>query len=292
MGEEERFQEIKWLLNTTIQEFDSFLKSAGGFDEVKVGNGWDPSRVPYFPFLLPCMPISKISEIAEKRKVELFRSVFWVVGPKRGKIKMIGEPKLEFMSRWEIEGYHECFFFRNDAYHLKVKDDVVAIEVEGKLRSLVTESPSNKVVSDVGLTEKVGPTMAKRPKHFTIDDVVELAYQYRKGHLYLDETGVEDRNFEALLAKYGPPESLSERTDLDDILKGILRNAVDKKRIAFDKLRDRIVKPPESFSKILSNRFEVTRLNLFLIPLYAFRYRYEDKVGEIRIHGVTGEVVQ
>lgn len=292
MSEEERFQEIKWLLNATIQEFDSFLKSAGGFDEVKVGNGWDPSRVAYFPYLLSAMPISKISEIAEKRKVELFRSVFWVIGPKRGNIEMIGEPKLEFTSRWEIEGYHECFFFRNDAYHLKVKDDVVAIEVEGKLRNLVTESSSSKVVSDVGLTEKVGPMMARRPKHFTIGDVVELAYQSRKDHLYLDETGLEDKNFEALLSKCGPLESLSERTDLDDVLKGILRDAVDKKKIVFDKLRDRIVKPPESFSKILSNRLEVTRLNLFLIPLYVFRYRYQDKVSEIRIHGVTGEVLE
>jgi hypothetical protein len=293
MGEEERFQEIKWLLNATIEEFDSFFKSAGGFEDVKVGSGWDPSKVSYFPYLLTPMPASKALESAEKKKVEIFRSMFWIVGPKRENIEMIGEPRIEFVPRWEIEGYHECFFFRDGVYHLKVKDDVVAIEVEGKLRSLVTESSSNiNQTAGTKVDEKTGVFTTQKPKFFTIDSVVELAYQSRTGHLYLDESGAEDREFEALREKYPNFENLSERTDLDDLLKGYLREATEKKKLAFEKLRDKIVKPPENFSKILSNRFEVTRLNLYLIPFYSYRYRHRGKVREMKIHGVTGELLE
>jgi hypothetical protein len=293
MGEEERFQEIKWLLNATIEEFDSFFKSAGGFEDVRVGNGWDPSKVPYFPYLLTPMPASKALEFAEKKKVEIFRSIFWIIGPKREKIELIGEPKIEFMPMWEIEGYHECFFFRDGAYHLKVKDDVVAIEVEGKLRSLVTESSSNNNQNlGTSVDEKTGVFTPQRPKYFTIDNVVELAYQSRMGHLYLDEMGAEDRELETLREKHPNLESLSERTDLDDLLKGYLREAAEKKKLAFEKLRDKIVKPPENFSKILSNRFDVTRLNLYLIPFYVYRYRYRERIREMRIHGVTGELLE
>jgi hypothetical protein len=289
MGEEERFQEIKWLLNATIEEFDSFLKSAGGFEEVKVGNGWNPSEVPYFPYLFVPMPASKALELAEKRKVEIFRSVFWVISPKRERIEMVGEPKIEFMPIWEIEGYHECYFFRDGAYHLKVKEDVVAIEVEGILRNLVTES-SNERQSLGDLDKKTDGFMVQRPKHFTIDKVVELAYQSRKARLYLDQKGNEDKEFTILQENKAKVESLSERTDLDNLVKDYLKDAVEKKKIAFDKLGDKIVKPPENFSKILSNRFEVSILNLYLVPFYVYRYRYQDKTKEIRINGVTGEL--
>jgi hypothetical protein len=134
--------------------------------------------------------------------------------------------------------------------------------------------------------------LIQRPKYFAIDDVVELAYQSRTAHLFLDEKGTEDKQFELLHHKSGKTESLSERTDLDDLLRGHLRDAVEKKKMAFEKLRDKIVKPPENFSKILSNRFEVTRLNLFLVPFYVHWYRYRERIREMRIHGVTGELLQ
>jgi hypothetical protein len=75
-------------------------------------------------------------------------------------------------------------------------------------------------------------------------------------------------------------------------VKDYLKDAVEKKKIAFDKLGDKIVKPPENFSKILSNRFEVSILNLYLVPFYVYRYRYQDKTKEIRINGVTGELYE
>jgi hypothetical protein len=52
------------------------------------------------------------------------------------------------------------------------------------------------------------------------------------------------------------------------------------------------VKPPPVFNKILTNRFEVTELSLLELPVYVFRYRYLGRAKEIRIHGVTGELLK
>jgi hypothetical protein len=53
-------------------------------------------------------------------------------------------------------------------------------------------------------------------------------------------------------------------------------------------LHGKVVKAPSVFSKILTNRFEVTELSLIELPIYIFRYKYLGREGEIRIHGVTG----
>ena len=54
-------------------------------------------------------------------------------------------------------------------------------------------------------------------------------------------------------------------------------------------LHAKVVKPPAVFNKILTNRFEVTQLDLIELPVYVFRYRHLRRERELRIHGVTGE---
>jgi hypothetical protein len=49
-----------------------------------------------------------------------------------------------------------------------------AIEVEGKLRNLITESSSERR-SPGDLDKKTDGFMVQRPKHFTIDNVVEFS---------------------------------------------------------------------------------------------------------------------
>jgi hypothetical protein len=84
----------------------------------------------------------------------------------------------------------------------------------------------------------------------------ELAYQSRKVRLYLDGKGNENKEFVILRENQAKVESLSERTDLDDLVKTYLKDAVEEKKTAFERLRGKIVKPPENFSKILSNRLK------------------------------------
>jgi hypothetical protein len=57
-------------------------------------------------------------------------------------------------------------------------------------------------------------------------------------------------------------------------------------------LHGRVVKPPPVFNKILTNRFEVTELTLLELPVYLFRYRYLRREKELRVHGVTGELLR
>jgi hypothetical protein len=57
-------------------------------------------------------------------------------------------------------------------------------------------------------------------------------------------------------------------------------------------LHGKLVKPPTVFNKILTNRFEVTELSLIELPVYVFRYKYLGREKELRIHGVTGELLK
>jgi hypothetical protein len=56
-------------------------------------------------------------------------------------------------------------------------------------------------------------------------------------------------------------------------------------------LHGKVVKPPSVFNKILTNRFEVTELSLIELPIYVFTYKYLGREKELRIHGVTGELL-
>jgi hypothetical protein len=58
------------------------------------------------------------------------------------------------------------------------------------------------------------------------------------------------------------------------------------------RLHSKIVRPPQSFSKILTNRFEVTELQLLQLPVYVFHYKYLRRERTLRVHGVTGELLK
>jgi hypothetical protein len=52
-----------------------------------------------------------------------------------------------------------------------------------------------------------------------------------------------------------------------------------------------LVRPPTAFSKILSNRFQVSELAEFLMPSYVFEYVWRGQSRKLTIHGSTGAVL-
>ena len=71
----------------------------------------------------------------------------------------------------------------------------------------------------------------------------------------------------------------------------VSRSAESKTGIV-NRLRERIVRPPTAFQSILENHFEVTKLQTVFLPVYVFHYQHKDKIKEIRINGVTAEVMK
>jgi hypothetical protein len=45
LSTDDRFEEIKRLLDSTINEFQTLFESAGVFEDSRVGNGWIPEKI-------------------------------------------------------------------------------------------------------------------------------------------------------------------------------------------------------------------------------------------------------
>ena len=56
MSTDDRFEEIKRLLDSTINEFQSLFESAGGFEDARIGNGWTPDKIKPVIYYLPPKP--------------------------------------------------------------------------------------------------------------------------------------------------------------------------------------------------------------------------------------------
>jgi hypothetical protein len=290
MSEDERLAKIKDLLDSTLAEFELVFKSAGTFDQSKVGKGWTPSSIPVHTYAIEAISLTEATKIAESRKARMFGPVGRLRLRSR-RIQMIESPVLVFFPFWRAKGYHECFYFRGKTYKATVPEDVIAIQVGDRLRPLVSETKTRRSYLGRLRTATRRVFLAKsEPRQFTVDGATELAYQFKEGSVLVDGEGRQDISMEYLLEKKPKMHRLEKREAFET--EGIavkfapLTFTVDS---VVGLLHGKVVKPPTVFNKILTNRFEVTELDLLRLPVYVFKYRYLGREKELRIQGVTGE---
>ena len=293
MTADDRFDEIKKLLDSTISEFQSLFQSAGGFEESRVGNGWNAEKIVPDIYYLEPKSIAELTTLAETRKRALFRHrALSFIRPQESEVHLMGQPQLSFVPFWRIKGYHECFYFRGNSYKIDLPDDVVAVEVEGKIRDLIEhESTDSQKITN--LTRRLlGRRDWPGVKSFRLSDVTELAYQYNEGSVFSDADGKEDLEAEAFFEGNVPLQKV-----MPDTLKShfpdaeILPSSMAKEDMV-QKLHSMIVKPPAAFAKILSNRFQITELAQFLIPTYTFNFEWHKERKDLLVHGYTGNPIQ
>jgi hypothetical protein len=293
MSEDERLAKIKDLLDSTLAEFESVFESAGTFDQSRVGNGWTPSNIPVQTYAIDEMPLAQAAKIAESRKTRAFGPVGWF-RLRSGRIQAIGEPTLAFFPFWRVRGYHECFYFRGKTYTAIVPDDVIAVQVGRQIRPLTSQAKVTRPsVKRIVARIRRGVLARREPRYFTLNGATELAYQFAEASVLVNGEGNEDVSMEYLLEKKTQMHKI-QKTDqpFDSESKTGFVPLSMKAEDAVRLLHSRVVKPPPVFNKILTNRFEVTELSLLELPVYVFRYRYFGREKEIRIHGVTGELLK
>jgi hypothetical protein len=127
-------------------------------------------------------------------------------------------------------------------------------------------------------------------KSFRLSDVTELAYMYDEASLFVNARGKEDLEAEAF---FDHPLPL-KRTTIEELRSSypgaeIVTNSMTKEDLVRS-LHARIVKPPTAFSKILSNRFQVTELAEFLMPVYSFPFEWHGQRRALSVHGYTGGI--
>jgi len=289
LSEDESLDEIKRILGATVEQFESLFESAGGFDESRVGNGWDPTNIRETTYMVTPMAFNDAVQLGESRKRSLFSlPLIRLLKIRLEEVKMIGAPKVQFVPFWVAQGYHECFFFRGNSYRINVGEEVLAV-----VRDLISdEKPFQFLPEGQRRTSgKIGSLLPPKMKYFTVNDATELAYQYSEGTIYVDTYGHEDVKLQEFMELGPPMREISDPAQLMTSEIGMqLIQSIEVKEGVVRKLHERIVKAPRTFIKILSNRFEVTKLSLIYVPFYIFRYRHKGDVKELRMNGFTGEV--
>jgi len=293
MSTDDRFEEIKRLLDQTINEFQTLFESAGGFEDSRVGNGWAPERITPDVYYLPPKPLPELIKIADSRKRPLFKHrVFSFIKPRDQDVRALDRPKLKLIPFWRVRGYHECFYFRGSDYKIDLSQDVIAVEVEGKIRDLVGSEPTD----GQGIAHLAKRLLGRKDytgvKSFRLSDVTELAYMYDEGSLFVNAQGKEDLEAEAFFDRTLP----LRKTTLEELTLNypgveIATSSITKEDLV-RRLHALIVKPPSAFSRILSNRFQVSELAQYLMPIYAFVFEWRGQRKSISVHGYTGGVFQ
>ncbi len=292
MSADDRFEEIKRLLDSTINEFQSLFQSAGGFEDSRVGNGWAPESVVPDIYCLQPRPLEELAKIAEGRKRSLFKNrIFRFLKPQDRDVQA-QKSQLKLVPFWRVKGYHECFYFRGNSYKIDLPEDVVAVEVEGKIRDLLGQESGESM----GLTNRAKRLLGRKElagtKAIRLSDVTELAYLYKEGAIFVDADGKENLEAEAFFDRNLPlqkvrMEELNQEFPTAELGKG----SITKEELV-RKLHAIVVRPPTAFSKILSNRFQITELATYLMPVYSFPFEWRGQRKELTVHGYTGGIFQ
>ena len=290
MPEDDRFEEIRKLLDSTISEFQSLFQSASGFEETRVGNGWTPEKIDVETYYVEPMPLNDVSRIAEARKRSLFGKRMTFPRPRVEEVRSSSPPRFRFVPFWRIKGFHECFYFRGNSYKVPLHDDVIAVEVEGKVRDLVGQdsSESNKITS---LTKRILGRHDSSGKSIRLSEVTELAYMFKNSSLFVDSEGKEDLEAEAFFEGDVPLKKI-DMAEMNDAFPNaeIVKGSMTKDDL-IQRLHTSVVKPPTAFSKILNNRFQITELAQFLMPSYVFEYVWKGQSKMLTIHGYSGAIL-
>jgi hypothetical protein len=293
LSADDRFEEIKRLLDSTINEFQTLFESAGGFEDSRVGNGWNPEKIAPEIYHLQPKPLEELSKIAEAHKRSLFKNrVLSFVKPKEQDVLTLVEPRLKLVPFWRIKGYHECFYFRGNSYKIDLPEDVVAVEVEGKIRDLLGQE-SVDAQSLANLAKRLlGRKEWSAVKSIRLGDVTELAYMYREGSIFVDAEGKENLEAEAFFDRNLPLQKIGADQLAKELPGAELGKSSITKEDLVRKLHAMVVKPPSAFSKILSNRYQITELAEYLMPVYSFIYEWRGQRKELTVHGYTGGIFQ
>ena len=289
MSADDRFEEIKRLLDSTLDEFQNLFQTAGGFEETRVGNGWNPEKILPDIYYLKPKPVDELARIAKSRKRSLFRNhMISFLKPQEDEVKEDDKPRLAFVPFWKVKGFHECFYFRGNSYRIDLPEDVVAVEVEGKIRDLVGQE-STDAQRLTNLTKRLLRRHEwSNPKSFLLGNATELAYMYKEGSIFLNADGREDLEAEAFFEGNVP----LQETDKDELATRFKDVQVTPSSVTKEdmvrRLHTMIVKPPAAFSKILSNRFQVTELAQYLMPVYYFMFEWKGDRKELAVHGYSG----
>jgi len=272
-----------------IGEVDAETKEIKG---LKTGNGWDPANVTEYVYRIDPISIRKAVEVAVASNRSLkdrLRNLFTL---RKQPIRVVGNPVVDFVPVWKVKGFHECYYLRTNSYRVNVKGDVVGVEVEGRARDLMLERKHRRFIPSL-IADRLQKLafLTSESKYFMISDVLELASSKSQSELAITGLG-------KVLAPEDDEAITSWRTkrifDTSDIkVRGArvqVRDCTITKDMVIDKFREKVVRMPERFKQILSNRLQISELKRIYVPFIRISIQKDLVPHEVIINGTTGDI--
>jgi hypothetical protein len=291
--EETASQALEEYLASRLQQIGEVSSESKEIKGLKTGNGWNPNQVIEHVFKIEPIPMKRALEVAlssnksiKERLANLFRN------PKE-ETRIIGIPTVEFLPIWKIKGFHECYYLRSNTYKVSVKDDVVGVEVEGRSRDLILEKKHSRFIPSVLLQrlQMLSTYLTSESKYFVVGDVLELAAKKSESELTMTGLGRVIGTDEEMAVTSWRSKRIFDLSELK--VKGAkvqVRECNVTKEALLTKFREQVIRMPERFKQILSNRLQISDLKRIYVPFIRIPVQKGLVPRDVVINGTNGEL--
>jgi len=291
--EESASRALEEYLASRLQQIGEVTIERKDLKGLKTGNGWDASQVVEHVFKIDPVPVKRAIEVALASKRSWKERLVGLFSRSHQEAKLVGMPTVEFVPIWRIKGFHECYYLRTSNYRVNVKDDVVGVEVEGASRDLILEKKHRRLIP-AALLERfhmLGSILTSESKYFVISDVTELATKRSESELIMTGQGKPLTQDEEEIMTAWRSKRIFDLADLR--VRGArlqIRECTVTKEALLTKFREQVLRMPERFKQILSNRLQISELKRIYVPFIHVSVQKGLVPHEVIVNGSSGEV--
>jgi len=260
---------------------------------LRSGNGWDANQVVENVYKVDPISVKRAVDIALSSNKKFYERLRNFLQRRRQGAKVVGTPTVEFVPIWKLKGFHECYYLRTNSYKIDVRDDVVGVEVEGRGRDLMLEKKHRHFIPTaiVERFQMLGAFLTSESKYFVVGDVLELAKKKSNSELTITGFGkIINQDEEMALTSWKSKRifDISEMTARGATVS--VRESILTKEGVLSRFREQVVRMPERFKQILSNRLQITELKRIYIPLIRVPVQKGLVPHQVVINGASGEL--
>lgn len=280
-------------LSSRLQQIGEIPSEKKEVKGLKTGNGWDATQLIEYVYKIDPVSIRRAIDLAISSNRSLRERIFDSLMRRTSEIKLIGTPTVEFVPIWKVKGFHECYYLRNNTYKIRVNEDVVGVELEGTSRDLVLEKKHRSFVPSVILEQlqRLGASLSNESKYFLVDEVTELAHTRSDGELVVSSSGKRLGQDDEMTLTSWRSKRIFDQTELK--VKGAkihVRDSAISKEALLEKFREQVIRMPERFKQILSNRLQISEFKRIYIPLIRVPIQKGLVPREVIVNGTSGEL--
>jgi hypothetical protein len=294
-GEDNHSIALEDYLASRLQQIGEVTPEQKEIKGLKTGNGWGANQVVEQVYKIEPISIKRAIEIAVTSNRTLRERLARLFRRRKKDENIIGTPTVEFVPIWKVRGFHECYYLRTNSYRVNVRNDVVGVEVEGKGRDLILERKHLRFIPStiVDRFQRLGSFLTNESKYFVVGGVMELATKRSEAELVISGGGRPLDAEEEMMLTSWRAKRIFDTSDLK--VRGAsvkIRDAALSKELVLGKFREKVVRMPERFKQILSNRLQVTELKRLYIPFVRVPIQKGLVPRDVVINGSSGELAE